>query len=137
MTLLRTVRGPGSPPGPEGGDALLMRAYELMIILDAELEESVIQGVINRTTEMVAANGGRVATTDKWGRRRFAYEINHKVEGFYVVLEIVTEASNLDDVDRFLRLADETIRHKIIRLPEKEAARRGLLGAEAAPAAAG
>lgn len=113
-----------------------MRAYELMIILDAELEESVVQGVINRTSEMVAANGGNVVTTDKWGKRRFAYEIDHKVEGFYVVLEIVTEASNLDDVDRFLRLADETVRHKIIRLPEKEAARRGLFG-EAAPASAG
>ncbi|WP_229022924.1 30S ribosomal protein S6 [Actinomarinicola tropica] len=114
-----------------------MRAYELMIILDAELEESVIQGVINRTSEMVSASGGNVATTDKWGRRRFAYEIDHKTEGFYVVLEIVTEAQNLDDVDRFLRLADETVRHKIIRLPDKEAARRGLFGEEAAPASAG
>ncbi|MBK5221689.1 MAG: 30S ribosomal protein S6 [Acidimicrobiia bacterium] len=124
-------------PGPQGGDALLMRAYELMIILEAELEESIVQGVINRTTEMVAARGGSVPTTDKWGRRRFAYEIDHKTEGFYVVLEIVTEASDLDDVDRFLRLADETIRHKIIRLPDKEAARRGLVGGEATPATAG
>lgn len=114
-----------------------VRAYELMIILEPELEESVVQGVINRTSEMVAANGGNVVTTDKWGKRRFAYEIDHKVEGFYVVLEIVTEASSLDDVDRFLRLADETIRHKILRLPDKEAARRGLLGEGAAPAAAG
>lgn len=114
-----------------------MRAYELMIILEAELEESIVQGVINRTTEMVAARGGSVPTTDKWGRRRFAYEIDHKTEGFYVVLEIVTEASDLDDVDRFLRLADETIRHKIIRLPDKEAARRGLVGGEATPATAG
>jgi small subunit ribosomal protein S6 len=108
-----------------------------MIILDAELEESVIQGVINRVGELVAAGGGTLATTDKWGVRRFAYEINHKHEGFYVVLEIVTEGANLDDVDRFLRLADETIRHKILRLPDHEAARRGLLGGEAAPAAAG
>lgn len=108
-----------------------------MIILEAELEESIVQGVINRTTEMVAARGGSVPTTDKWGRRRFAYEIDHKTEGFYVVLEIVTEASDLDDVDRFLRLADETIRHKIIRLPDKEAARRGLVGGEATPATAG
>jgi small subunit ribosomal protein S6 len=114
-----------------------MRAYELMIILDAELEESTIQGVINRATELVAADGGTVATTDKWGTRRFAYEINHKHEGFYVVLEIVTEAQNLDELDRFLRLADETIRHKILRLPDNEAARRGLLGGDAAPAVAG
>ena len=114
-----------------------MRAYEVMIILDAELEESVIQGVINRSGEIVAASGGTVATTDKWGVRRFAYEINHQHEGFYVVLEIVTEATDLDDLDRFLRLADETIRHKILRLPDREAARRGLLGGEATPASAG
>ena len=114
-----------------------MRAYEVMIILDAELEESVIQGVINRSGEMVAAGGGTVATTDKWGVRRFAYEINHQHEGFYVVLEIVTEATDLDDLDRFLRLADETIRHKILRLPDHEAARRGLIGGEATPASAG
>jgi small subunit ribosomal protein S6 len=114
-----------------------MRAYELMIILDSELEESAVQGVINQVTEMVSASDGTVVTTDKWGLRRFAYEINHKTEGFYVVLEIATEASNLDDVDRFLRLADDTIRHKIIRLPEKEAAKRGLIGGEATPATAG
>jgi small subunit ribosomal protein S6 len=108
-----------------------------MIILDSELEESAVQGVINQVTEMVSTRGGTVPTTDKWGLRRFAYEINHKTEGFYVVLEIATEASDLDDVDRFLRLADDTIRHKIIRLPEKEAARRGLIGGEATPANAG
>jgi len=114
-----------------------MRAYELMIILDSQLEESAVQGVVNQVTELVNTRGGSVPTTDKWGVRRFAYEIDHKTDGFYVVLEIVTEASDLDDVDRFLRLADDTIRHKIIRLPEKEAARRGLLGGETAPASAG
>jgi small subunit ribosomal protein S6 len=64
---------------------------------------------------------------DKWGRRRFAYPIDHKEEGVYSVLEIVTEAPNLDEVDRYLRLADDVVRHKLIRLPDDEAARRGLL----------
>jgi small subunit ribosomal protein S6 len=64
---------------------------------------------------------------DNWGRRRFAYPINHKNEGVYTVLEIVTPAVNLDEVDRYLRLADEVVRHKLIRLPDSEAARRGLL----------
>ncbi len=62
-----------------------------------------------------------MAKTDLWGRRRFAYEINHKFEGIYVVLEILTEAPNLDDVERSLRLADEVVRHKLIRLPDREA----------------
>ena len=67
-----------------------------------------------------------------WGKRRFAYPIKHKLEGIYVVHEISTPASNLDETDRFLRLADEVVRHKIVRLPDHEATRRGLLGQPAA-----
>lgn len=114
----------------------MTRVYELMVIFDREVEESAIDGMLNQVTAMIGEAGGRVATTDKWGLRKYAYEIDHKDEGFYVVCEIVTEAHDLDDVDRFLRLADETVRHKIFRLPDHEAARRGLLGDEA-PAAAG
>ena len=62
---------------------------------------------------MVEADGGTVPTVDNWGRRRFAYPINHKNEGVYTVLEIVTEAANLDELDRFLRLADDVVRHKL------------------------
>lgn len=105
-----------------------MRAYEMMVICDGDLEESAVAGVINQTTSLIESSGGTVAKTDKWGRRRFAYEINHKWEGIYVVLEIATEATNLDDVERMLRIADEVVRHKVIRLPEREAARRGLVG---------
>ena len=113
-----------------------MRAYELMVIFDADVEDAAIQEALKRLGEQVVAGGGSVAKTDMWGRRRFAYEINHKFEGTYVVLEIVTEARNLEDVERSLRLADEVVRHKLMRLPDAEAARRGLTEA-AAPADAG
>ena len=88
---------------------------------------SMARPLIGRVQEMIEADGGRVPTVDHWGRRRYAYPINHKHEGVYSVLEIVTEAPNLDAVDRFLRLADEVVRHKLIRLPDHEAVRRGLL----------
>ena len=104
-----------------------MRPYEVMVILEPTLEESAVQAVINRSTEQLQSGGGTVNRVDKWGKRRFAYEINHKHEGYYVVLEVATEASNLDELDRVLRLADQVVRHKILRLPDKEAARRGLL----------
>jgi small subunit ribosomal protein S6 len=116
---------------------LAMRAYEMMVICDGDLEESAVQGVINQATAQVESAGGTVVKTDKWGRRRFAYEINHKNEGFYVVFEIEAEPGALDGVDRNLRLADEVVRHKIIRLPDSEAHRRGLLGAPAPAEAAG
>ena len=106
-----------------------VRAYELMIIVDGDVDDATGKAALDRVVEMVTAGGGTVPNVDHWGRRRFAYPINKKNEGVYSVLEIVTEAPNLDDVDRFLRLADEIVRHKLIRLPDGEAARRGLVGA--------
>ena len=106
-----------------------MRAYELMIIFTGDVEDDALNRILSQSGTLIEAGGGRVAKTDRWGRRRFAYEINHKWEGVYVVLEVVTEASNLDDLERMLRIADEVVRHKLIRLPDREAAKRGLVGA--------
>jgi small subunit ribosomal protein S6 len=113
---------------------LAVRAYELMVIFDGDLDESTVSGQINRINAEVEAVGGRTATTDKWGRRRFAYEINHKTEGFYVVCEILAEPGALDRLEGTLRLADEVVRHKLIRLPDAEASKRGLFDSEPAPA---
>jgi len=113
-----------------------MRAYELMVIFDGDLDESTVQQGINRIHAQVTEAGGETVTTDKWGVRRFAYEIDHKSQGFYVVLEIEAEPGSLDRLENSLRLADEVVRHKLIRLPDNEAHRRGLLGAQAASAPA-
>ena len=111
-----------------------MRAYELMVIVDSDVDDPGVKAVNARVGELVEAEGGSVAKTDFWGRRRYAYPINHKLEGIYTVFEIVTPASNLNELDRFLRLADDVVRHKIFRLPEAEAEKRGLLGAPAVAA---
>lgn len=108
-----------------------MRAYELMIILDGALEDVAVEAGVRRISEQIAAKGGEIKTTDRWGKRRFAYEINHKHDGYYTVFELVAEGSGLDDLERQLRLADDVVRHKLIRLPDKEAAKRSLLGAPA------
>jgi small subunit ribosomal protein S6 len=100
-----------------------------MVIVDQDADDAANDAVIRRIAELVESGGGTVVAEDRWGRRRFAYEINHKSEGVYTVLEIVTPALNLDEVDRFLRLADDVVRHKLIRLPDHEAIRRGLLQA--------
>src|SRR5262245_17553420 len=101
-----------------------MRAYELMVIIDAELDDEVIDATVKRIADMLGQRGATVRSEDRWGRRRFAYEINHKHEGYYVVFEFVG-GSDLDQLERALRLADETVRHKVVRLPDREAARRG------------
>ena len=107
-----------------------MRAYELMIIFDAALDESAVQNYINRIEAQASGSGATVERADKWGVRRFAYEMKHRWEGFYVVLEILSPTA-LDELDRNLRLADEVLRHKFMRLPVPEAHRRGLAAATA------
>ena len=113
-----------------------MRPYETMIIFDVEVEEQAIQGVVERALEVVRANGGTPGAVDRWGRRSFAYEMNHKREGYYVVAEYTAEPKASAELDRFLALADEVLRHKIIRLPDKVAGRarsQAPAGAASAP----
>ena len=108
-----------------------MRAYEMMIIFDGDLDDSTVQLFLNRVVATVESGGGDVVNVDKWGRRKFAYEINHKQEGIYVVLEWVVESMDNNALERMLRLADEVVRHKLLRLPDNEAERRGLFGSTA------
>ncbi|MEM9131365.1 MAG: 30S ribosomal protein S6 [Actinomycetota bacterium] len=107
-----------------------MRAYELMVIFTADTDESSIQTFVNRLEKMANEAGGTLEKLDKWGVRRFAYEMQKKREGFYVVLEFIAPNA-LAEIDRTLRLADEVIRHKFMRLPLDEAHRRGLAAATA------
>ncbi len=110
-----------------------MRAYELMVIIDGGLDENAVEPTVRRVQEQIAARDGEVQSTDRWGKRRFAYEINVRLEGYYVVFEFRGEGEGLDALERQFRLADDIVRHKLIRLPDGEAARRGLSGG-AAPA---
>src|SRR4029453_5275988 len=66
--------GPRPRVGSEGGGALAMRAYELMVIIDAELEDEVIDATVKRIADMLGQRGATVRSEDRWGRRRFAYE---------------------------------------------------------------
>ena len=114
-----------------------MRAYELMVIFDSGLDDLVIDEQVKSVTELIGTRGATVASTDRWGRRRFAYEIDHKSEGYYVVWELTSDGADLEGLERSLRIADAVVRHKLVRLPDKEAARRGLIGEQAQPASAG
>jgi small subunit ribosomal protein S6 len=113
-----------------------LRPYEVMIILDAGLEEDVIRTTIDRSTKLIAANGGTPGKVERWGKRRFAYEVNHRNEGYYVLIEATAEPSAMAELDRMLGLADEVVRHKVIRIPDKVAGRAGRpTAAEGAPTA--
>ena len=96
-----------------------MRHYELIVILDAGLEEEPIRVVLDRATQILTQHGATVGKVDRWGKRRFAYEVHHRSEGYYVLIDAVAEPAAIAQVDRMLGLADEVIRHKVIRIPDK------------------
>jgi len=110
-----------------------MRPYEVMAIFEASTEPTVIQGVLDRALETIRGAGGNPGTIDRWGRRAFAYEVNHKREGYYVVVEFTGEPETVAALDRMLGLADVVVRHKVVRMPEKSGA--GAVGGESASAA--
>ena len=95
-----------------------MRPYEVMIILDADLEEETIRSAVDRYVELLSSRGAELGPIDHWGKRRFAYEVGHRWEGYYVVLQAKAEPAAMDELSRVLSLADEVIRHKVLRIPE-------------------
>jgi small subunit ribosomal protein S6 len=109
-----------------------MRAYELMVIISGKLDESAAHAWIKTISASVAGVGGQIhGNPDWWGKRRFAYPINKKEDGYYVVYNLEALGGALDEVERTLRIADEVVRHKLMRLPDHEAARRGMMSASA------
>jgi len=100
-----------------------LRAYEVMVILEPGLEEDAIRSTLDRATALVSAHGGTPGTVERWGKRRFAYELDHKWEGLYVLLEATAEPAAMAELDRMLSLADDVIRHKVTRLPAAATAR--------------
>ncbi len=96
-----------------------MRPYEVMAIFEATTEPTVIQGVLDQALDVIRGTGGTPGAIDRWGRRNFAYEVNHKREGYYVVVEFTAEPDTVAALDRMLGLADEVVRHKVVRLPER------------------
>lgn len=97
-----------------------MREYECMLILPAEADEALVGTAVERISKVVSAAGGQIGRLDRWGRRRFAFEIDKKTEGYYVVVRFTADPSTQSDLDRVLKLADEVIRHKVMVIPEKK-----------------
>ncbi len=91
-----------------------MRRYELMIILDPDLEERTIAPSLDRFLTVVTRSGGTVKT-DIWGRRRMAYEIKKQIEGIYAVIDIDAEPAAVSELDRQLNLNESVLRTKLMR----------------------
>jgi small subunit ribosomal protein S6 len=91
-----------------------VRNYELMVILDPELEERTIAPSLDRFLTVVTKSGGTVKT-EIWGRRRLAYEIKKQVEGIYAIVTIESEPAAVAELDRQLNLNESVLRTKLMR----------------------
>jgi small subunit ribosomal protein S6 len=92
-----------------------MRQYELMVILDPELDDRTVQPSLERFLKVVTTDGGTVDTVDIWGRRRLAYEIKKKSEGIYAVVNFTSEPATAKELDRQLGLTESVMRTKLMR----------------------
>lgn len=127
--------------------------YELMVILDPEIDERTVAPSLDKFLNVIRTDGGSIDNVDIWGRRRLAYEINKKSEGIYAVVNFTATSTATQELDRQLKLSEAVMRTKVLRaeagiaqvaaakkLADEKAARKGAapaaVPAAAAPAAA-
>jgi len=92
-----------------------MRHYEVMVILDPELDERTIAPSLDAFLSVIKKDGGTVEKVDIWGRRRLAFEINKKAEGIYAVIDLAAEPASVIELDRQLNLNESVLRTKVLR----------------------
>ena len=95
-----------------------MQNYELMVILDPELEERTVAPSLEAFLEVIRKDGGSIENVDIWGKRRLAYEIKKKAEGIYAVVNFTASPEATAELDRQLRLSEAVMRTKVMRQDE-------------------
>ena len=117
-----------------------MNQYEVMYVIDPTLEDSARIELINRFSDLVVKNGGEVDRVDEWGKRRLAYAIQYKTEGYYVLMYIKAPAELPREIERNMQISDAVLRYLTVRyegeLPAKREPLKPYAPREAAPAEA-
>lgn len=95
-----------------------MHQYELMVILDPEIDERTVAPSLDKFLNVIRNDGGTVDKVDIWGRRKLAYEIKKKAEGIYAVVDFTAEPATTKELDRQLNLSEAVMRTKVLRAEE-------------------
>lgn len=95
-----------------------MHPYELMVILNPEVDDRTVQPTLEKFLGVVSAGGGKIDNVDIWGRRRLAYEIQKKSEGIYAIVNFTAEPATTLELERQLRLSESVMRTKVLRADE-------------------
>jgi small subunit ribosomal protein S6 len=88
-----------------------------MLIVIPELDEEQVENTVSRFQTIIGRTGGEVRDVNHWGRRKLAYEIEHRTDGYYVVMEFTTGERTLGELKRIVRVSDDVLRHMIVKLP--------------------
>lgn len=95
-----------------------MHQYELMVILDPEVEERTVASSLEKFLAVITGDGGSIEKTDIWGRRKLAYDIKKKSEGIYAVVNFTSTSAAAQELDRQLKLSEAVLRTKVLRADE-------------------
>jgi small subunit ribosomal protein S6 len=95
-----------------------MRQYELILIIQPDLDEEVTKGVIDRVQSMITDNGGQILKTDLWGSKQLAYEIQDFRDGYYVYMEVEFSPEFGAELNQNLRYVEPVIRYMVTRTDE-------------------
>ena len=113
-----------------------MNRYELTYIIDAALEETARKELIEKISGLIVANGGEVEKVDEafWGKRRLAYAIDYKTEGWYVLVTMKAPAELPRELERNLQIYENVLRYLVVKLEEKRSNVKPRAARPAAPA---
>ena len=97
-----------------------MNKYEVIYIIDTAMEEGARKELIQKFADLIAANGGAVEKVDEWGKRRLAYAIDYKVEGYYVLMHFTAGPDVPKELQRNLQINENVIRSQVVKLLQKK-----------------
>lgn len=99
-----------------------MREYELMLVLNADVDEERLAAVMDRIRRAIGSDGGEVTSEESWGRRRMAFKVDRQSEANYHILQLSIAPTVIGELENTLNLAEDVLRHMLVRQEEVPAA---------------
>jgi small subunit ribosomal protein S6 len=95
-----------------------MRKYEIMYIIRPNMDDEARKAVVERFNSVLTENGAEITSVKEWGKRRLAYEIEKFRDGYYMIVNVVSEPKAVQEFDRLARISEDIIRHIVVKEEE-------------------
>jgi small subunit ribosomal protein S6 len=92
-----------------------VKAYEVMLLIDPSLDEEALAAVVDKTAGVITSQGGVVDSTENWGKRRLAFEVDGLSDGDYTVIQFHAAPTAVAELDRVLHITDPVARYMVVR----------------------